>query len=320
MPGHARKRSWWSEKSDLGTLLVRFRWSEATDPRDEVYALLGISSDANDMNVFRPDYERTAQQVVQSTISFLIFGSVLDPEMYKFPDWPLSEVIDGVASGNLIYEIMTWVVHDRRRGSSKIATAVRILSLKTLELGQNRFFKNLVDRGANHQLVQGFVRSFDYALLEAVKDGHGELVRLLLDNGEDVNRPDKNGHTALAWAAMQGRSSGGLLREVTEILLERGAQVDSRDNNGRTPLSWLIMGTSTPHRDQHRSTVELLLRPDPLLQDNEGRTPLDWVQDNGGPKLRTVDDLKVWYGLDQDDQWTDLMIDDTECGSGKCNT
>jgi hypothetical protein len=45
MPGLSREFSWWSEKRDLGTLLLKFGASEATDQRDKIYAMFGISSE-----------------------------------------------------------------------------------------------------------------------------------------------------------------------------------------------------------------------------------------------------------------------------------
>jgi hypothetical protein len=46
MPAPSRKESCWSQKRDLHTLLVKFRGSKGTDPRDMVYVMLGMSSDA----------------------------------------------------------------------------------------------------------------------------------------------------------------------------------------------------------------------------------------------------------------------------------
>lgn len=42
MPGPLRQHSWYSEEHDLRTLLLKFRRSKASDPRDAVYALLGM--------------------------------------------------------------------------------------------------------------------------------------------------------------------------------------------------------------------------------------------------------------------------------------
>jgi hypothetical protein len=64
MPGRLRKTSWWSKKRDLHTLLVRFRESEATDARDIIYALLGISSDTCGVDGLALDYTRSLQQLI----------------------------------------------------------------------------------------------------------------------------------------------------------------------------------------------------------------------------------------------------------------
>jgi hypothetical protein len=73
MPGSLREETWWSENRDLYNLLLKFRESEASDPRDQVYALLGISSDAQDTGRLRPDYTKDLGKVIYDTSSFL-FG------------------------------------------------------------------------------------------------------------------------------------------------------------------------------------------------------------------------------------------------------
>jgi hypothetical protein len=71
MPGHLRKESWWNRDRDLYTLLKKFRGSQASDPRDMIYALLEISSDAQNTNSLRADYTKDCKQVVLDTASFL---------------------------------------------------------------------------------------------------------------------------------------------------------------------------------------------------------------------------------------------------------
>ncbi|PMD65933.1 HET-domain-containing protein, partial [Hyaloscypha bicolor E] len=70
MPG-LRKESWWGQDRNLQTLLRKFRGSKATDKRDIVYALLGISSDVYQSDTLLPDYTKSSQQVIRDTISFL---------------------------------------------------------------------------------------------------------------------------------------------------------------------------------------------------------------------------------------------------------
>jgi hypothetical protein len=73
MPGRLREQTWWSKSRSLYNLLQKFIESEASDPRDKVYALLGISSDAQDTNGLHPDYKKSLHEVIQDTSSFL-FG------------------------------------------------------------------------------------------------------------------------------------------------------------------------------------------------------------------------------------------------------
>ncbi|KAK4454877.1 heterokaryon incompatibility protein-domain-containing protein [Podospora aff. communis PSN243] len=73
MLGCLRRHSWRSQEPDLQTLLRRFRASEATDPRDKIYALLGISSDILANGALRPDYSVPLKQVIQDAIRFSNF-------------------------------------------------------------------------------------------------------------------------------------------------------------------------------------------------------------------------------------------------------
>jgi ankyrin repeat protein len=77
------------------------------------------------------------------------------------------------------------------------------------------------------------------ALALAAQLGHVEIVRLLLDAGEDPNRynPEGNhGHsTPLHQAAFAGHES------VVRLLIERGAKLDIRDTVWQgTPLGWAL--------------------------------------------------------------------------------
>jgi translation initiation factor 2 beta subunit (eIF-2beta)/eIF-5 len=90
MPGPSRKHSWWSQSQDLFTLLLKFRASQAGDPRDKIYALLGISSDAKDCDSLRPDYTKTLQEVMLTATSFLF-------HLAKPPLLTLDHLFDNIA-------------------------------------------------------------------------------------------------------------------------------------------------------------------------------------------------------------------------------
>jgi ankyrin repeat protein len=75
------------------------------------------------------------------------------------------------------------------------------------------------------------------ALALAAQNGHVEIVRLLLDAGEDPDRYNPDGNhshsTPLHQAALAGHEA------VVRCLVERGARLDMEDTIYRaTPLGW----------------------------------------------------------------------------------
>jgi hypothetical protein len=75
------------------------------------------------------------------------------------------------------------------------------------------------------------------ALAVAAQHGHTDVVKLLLDAGEDVNRFNPDGHHAHATPLHQAIANGHA--DTVTLLVERGAVLDVKDRifNG-TPLSW----------------------------------------------------------------------------------
>ncbi|KAF9885862.1 hypothetical protein FE257_012334 [Aspergillus nanangensis] len=73
-------------------------------------------------------------------------------------------------------------------------------------------------------------------LISAAQNGHEPVVRMLLDQGVDVELKDHDcDRTLLSWAAGNGHIA------VVNILLEAGADLQSKDRKYRqTPLSWAI--------------------------------------------------------------------------------
>lgn len=73
------------------------------------------------------------------------------------------------------------------------------------------------------------------ALMEAASLGHNDMIRLLLENGAEVNpvRPENTheGWTALHWAAAKGHKS------TCELLLSQDAIIDAKNADGKTPVA-----------------------------------------------------------------------------------
>ncbi len=64
----------------------------------------------------------------------------------------------------------------------------------------------------------------------AARRGYTSTVKALVRGGDDINRPDNDGQTALHAAAMGGH------KETFWMLVQCGGNVNAADNNGRTPL------------------------------------------------------------------------------------
>jgi ankyrin len=123
-----------------------------------------------------------------------------------------------------------------------------------------------------------------------------DIVRLLLDNGADVNAATRGGSTPLHVAASRG------LIGCAELLLERGAAVDLMDELGRTPLYkaersggksmvGLLLSLHTASRMGDLAVVSSLLDKYPQLihlRDKEGKTPLHHAVENNHVKIAAL--------------------------------
>jgi hypothetical protein len=69
-------------------------------------------------------------------------------------------------------------------------------------------------------------------LLEVCKKDSTEMVKMLVENGADVNARDEDGATPLMFLAAAGEL------ELIKLLLQKGAQINARDNKGVTALGW----------------------------------------------------------------------------------
>lgn len=86
-----RTTTWWLSNRRLHTLLTKFADSQASQGRDKVYALLGMSEDACDPKIFYPCYRISNDEVIRDTLSFLLFKKILDSS-YLFPVLNIAEL------------------------------------------------------------------------------------------------------------------------------------------------------------------------------------------------------------------------------------
>src|SRR5215468_5287503 len=110
----------------------------------------------------------------------------------------------------------------------------------------------------------------DYPLIEAARHGNIATVRSLLTQRVDVNAPQADGTTALAWAAERDDL------EMAELLIRAGAKVNSANDYGASPL-WIACSNG------NAAMVEKLLKAgaDPSVQLVSGETALMTAADLG---------------------------------------
>jgi len=96
--------------------------------------------------------------------------------------------------------------------------------------GELAAVRSLLDMGADPD----FVFQTNTALIYAARDGHTEIVLLLIERGGDVNWIDGEGVTPLILAAFKGHD------EIARRLLEAGADPTVRDRWQQSALDYAL--------------------------------------------------------------------------------
>ncbi|KAL7780982.1 ankyrin repeat protein [Trichoderma afarasin] len=103
----------------------------------------------------------------------------------------------------------------------------------------------------------------------ALERGHEAVARLLVNKGADVNIIDTSGLPLLLWAVRRGY-------KATRLLIDMGADINVRDENGRTALSYASSS-------DYEEAVRFLINNGAAINtsDENGRTPLSWASQLG---------------------------------------
>ncbi|HHX60211.1 MAG TPA: hypothetical protein GX707_05665 [Epulopiscium sp.] len=94
----------------------------------------------------------------------------------------------------------------------------------------------------------------DLKLVEAAENEDIELVRLLIDSGEPIDKQDKDGRTPLMVAVQKNNV------ELVKLLLRRGADVNKRDISANPDYFFYLYHKSNYLRElgKHEEAVEAM--------------------------------------------------------------
>lgn len=255
LPGILRARSWWAVDSsrDLFTLLQKFGRSKASDPRDIIYALLGLSEDAHSSKIMRPNYDMKLEETIQQCVAYFMVKTHHLPSHAPtqiLPQWSLSEFLDCLQ--DLPLQVFQWAADH--------AQDILLHHLLSCRRDQRdaRYIEAWTSYGGPH----------GPPITIAMKKENSALVRQLLKFPDiDVETKDFDGNTPMSIALGQGNMV------VADSILERmQRKVNTAESGGNTPM--LV----TPA--QGLSTFEELLLKNPELHISAGA--------GGGDKLVTA--------------------------------
>jgi ankyrin repeat protein len=103
-------------------------------------------------------------------------------------------------------------------------------------------------------------------LHNALKNGHENIAKLLIAEGADINASDRDGTEPLHLAVMKG------FLKVAELLIAKGADVNCHNEDLTSPLHYAALYG-------HKETVKLLIAKgaDVNSMDRKGNKPLDFA-------------------------------------------
>lgn len=300
MPGPLRPTSWGAKSSDLYTLLRRYRAAEASDPRDLIYALLGMASDLHLHPSVHADYTKHPDQLVRDICETLFFGLIPEQDIQNIRliqnlllclptlnntaikklihKWDAQSI--GVAAtlcrrGYLEPDNVARVFGKLIEQDEKKAARVQPQDWNAARLGA---YLSQISKMSSEDAIAIEVWCLTDAncFSQAAEDGHASVLRFLIkcEDPQGTAATSRGVGWALHMAVRWGR------HDSVATLLALGADIESKDEEGRT----LLCQAARHERD---ATVKFLLDngADINAQDNTGKTPLHHAVENGDRDL-----------------------------------
>lgn len=218
LPGVPREQSWWHESRDLLSMLQRSSYSQASEARDRVFALMNMCSDAHVAQSIAPSYRNTDMKVVQETFRYLFGFTDSD---YNHSWYNAQQIIKSCSTMSSLIENLGKIKAEALSIDGRNSIALSMDELYRMSEGRGRDVSGALRFGlryANVRQEQIGPRTFE--AMTSHTEGGRELVQLLLDwRGSEIVVTE-GVLTAAAGNPGQGK-------EVMQLLLEqRGSEVE----------------------------------------------------------------------------------------------
>ena len=273
------------QEADLGRLILKFRECRASDERDKIYALLGMSSNHQDAAELSPDYSLPLQDVVDKAARYLFkitqcsIGEVLDfftsfrsitavclvPYIEKsYLDTREEQETDKKCK-ELLMDLYNqtgdnkrtplWYIAEQRNTQDQVKLDTFCSQVTHLSNMQKAPFTTLRIEKAKTLVWNRFKQNVKVVLIAdnkeqllraASEQGRAKVVEMLLERGAKVNDHGAMYDTALKAASYEGHE------KVVEMLLQWRADVNAQGGSYDTALQ-------AASYEGHAKVVEMLL-------------------------------------------------------------
>ncbi|KAJ5062029.1 heterokaryon incompatibility protein-domain-containing protein [Bipolaris maydis] len=261
-----RSSSWWAQTPNLHTLLHKFHGSKATDERDKIYALLGMSSNPLDTKNITIDYQRPTSKVVHEAVAYLLQST----QTNQSNTFTMNDVLDIMCSFTTLD--VTYFV-SAQEISTEATSSNRPSGYETIEPYQAeiKFSGIAVPKAILKAAMRGYdqvVRRLLHIKLGVAQEEECEalvlqkvvtrrlagLLPFLLNTEIDVNA--QGGEYGNALQAAASRSSN---EEIVKILLNAGADVNAQGGYYGNALQSASATSRSKYRVRSKETVKMLL-------------------------------------------------------------
>ncbi|EEU42364.1 uncharacterized protein NECHADRAFT_79858 [Fusarium vanettenii 77-13-4] len=143
---HSPKTLWKSDKHGLSHVMGPFKSMRATDPRDKVYAFLGLAEELGQVGTLQPAYEKPIAEAFRDAMQFMLHSSNSlndlalkeDPQRTKTPgleSWVPDFTSDGLVSPRVHPVLSLWSKREHSGTSHFKFRSDGVLEVRGLRIG-----------------------------------------------------------------------------------------------------------------------------------------------------------------------------------------